>query len=126
MRQRLIGTVVWMTIHSANDELIAHLLGGRADESTVFGRFGGDLNLPNASGMTPAMAAVVNSTPSVLRLLFENGAAASQELLDFADRSYSHKPEMRAEIIAATMAAIIGGSSSDQLPNTPRRRRMDL
>lgn len=45
-----------MQHQSTTDELIQHILSGRADELSVLARLGDDLNLPNSAGMTPAKA----------------------------------------------------------------------
>lgn len=120
-----------MQNQSTTDELIQHILSGRADELSVRARLGNDLNLPNSAGMTPAKAAVMNASYSVLRLLFANGASANQELLDFANQRYPHKPYMKAVIVEAIMRKVIEVSRTNQTPPQPqvpprRRRTLEL
>lgn len=107
-----------------NDELIRQILGGSIDPADASARLSDDLNLPNASGLTLAKAAVISGSPALLRLLFARGARADSELLEFAELRYPHMPQMRAEIVAAMMAKVIEGALTIPAPHPPRRRTL--
>lgn len=52
------------------------------------------INGVNSSGLSPLKAAVINGDAKSVAVLLRNGAIASGDVIEFAETSYPHKPDV--------------------------------